>query len=223
MIQNGNAALGIEAYGRLKSEIRQNILPPGFQCTEPEFAEHLGMSRTPVREALIRLEADGLVQLIPRRGARVLPVSAEDMEDIYEILTALEPVAAANLARQRPSPATLTPLREAYLAMKQALDANDLDAWADADDLFHRTLLKLHGNERLSAFVSTLFNQAHRARTFTLRMREKPIKSTQEHGEILAALEAGNAELAEQLFREHRGRTKNELLSILRDFRLAQL
>ncbi len=223
MTSRGNAALGIEAYERLKHDIRQNILPPGFQRTEPEYAERLGMSRTPVREALIRLEADGLVKLIPRRGARVLPVSARDMEDIYEILTALEPAAAASLAKSRPDAEALSPLREAYVAMKQALDAEDLDAWAEADDLFHRILLEMHGNERLLGFVQNLYDQAHRARIITLRLREWPVKSTQEHEQILLALEAGDPVLAETVFRQHRERTCRELLAILNNFRLSQL
>ena len=89
-----------DAYDRLKAEILLGRMPPGFQAPEPEIALRLGMSRTPVREALIRLEAEGLVQLIPRRGARVLPVRAEDMREIYAILTALEPEAAAALSTQ---------------------------------------------------------------------------------------------------------------------------
>ncbi|MEL7167325.1 MAG: GntR family transcriptional regulator [Pseudomonadota bacterium] len=223
LASQGNAALSLEAYERLKQDIRQNILPPGHQDTEPEYAARLGMSRTPVREALIRLEADGLVQLIPRRGARVLPISLDDMEDIYEILTALEPAAAAKLASTRPSAEALAPLRQAYLAMETALDADDLDAWADADDLFHRRMLELHGNKRMLDYVSTLFDQAHRARMITLHMRDKPIKSTQEHKEILEALEAGQSQQVEEIFREHRERARRELLSLLRKFRLSQL
>lgn len=214
---------GIEAYERLKRDIRQNVLPAGFQETEPEYAARLGMSRTPVREALIRLEADGLVQLIPRHGARVLPVSASDMEDIYEILTALEPAAAAKLAATQPDAQTLTPLREACDAMEAALEADDLDAWAEADDRFHRTLLELHGNKRLIGFVQTLFDQAHRARIVTLRMRAKPVRSTQEHRHILDALLAGDARRVETLFRAHRQRAREELLDILHGFRLSQL
>ena len=110
-----------DAYLRLKEEIRSNDMPPGFQAPEPEIAERLGMSRTPVREALIRLEAEGLVELIPRRGARVLPIRTEDMKEIYEILTALEPDAAAALAARNPSPEALQPLIQATDEMEQAL------------------------------------------------------------------------------------------------------
>ena len=102
-----------DAYVRLKNEIRENRLPPGFQAPEPEIAERLGMSRTPVREALIRLEAEGLVELIPRRGARVMPISPTDMAEIYDLLTALEPLAARLVANRKPTAEELKPLKQA--------------------------------------------------------------------------------------------------------------
>ena len=119
-----------DAYDRLKAEILLGRMPPGFQAPEPEIALRLGMSRTPVREALIRLEAEGLVQLIPRRGARVLPVRAEDMREIYAILTALEPEAAAVLAESGAKAEDLAALEVAVAEMEAALAAQDLDRWA---------------------------------------------------------------------------------------------
>ncbi len=212
-----------DAYLRLKEEIRSNDMPPGFQAPEPEIAARLGMSRTPVREALIRLEAEGLVELIPRRGARVLPIRTEDMKEIYEILTALEPDAAAALAERKPSPEDLQPLIQATDEMEQALKDEDLDAWAAADDRFHIHLLELHGNGRLQAFVGALYDQAHRARIVTLRLRALPVKSTQEHREILERLAAGDADGTRKIFRQHRERAAKELLTLLDSYRLTQL
>lgn len=212
-----------DAYERLKQEILQNRMPPGFQAPEPEIALRLGMSRTPVREALIKLEAQGLVELIPRRGARVLPVSTEDMRDIYEILTALEPEAAARIARSRPTKDDLRALEQASQDMADALAEDDLDAWAVADDRFHRELLRMNGNKRLSAFVNTLFDQAHRVRMITLRLRARPVASTEEHREILGHILAGDAEKTRETFRAHRERAATELLAILGNYRLPQL
>nr|WP_239113267.1 GntR family transcriptional regulator [Shimia biformata] len=212
-----------DAYARLKGEILSNRLLPGFQAPEPEFAERLGMSRTPVREALLRLEAEGLVQLVPRRGARILPVLASDMTEIYDLLGALEPHAAAELARRNPSKAELAPLIAATDDMEAALDEGNLEKWAAADDRFHRTLLELHGNRRLIGFASSLYDQAHRARMVTLRMRDKPVRSTREHRDILDLLLSGDAEGVEQLFRDHRRRAASELLNILETFGLPQL
>lgn len=212
-----------DAYARLKEDIRSNLMPPGYQAPEPEIAERLGMSRTPVREALIRLEAEGLVELIPRRGARVLPIKAEDIKEIYQILTALEPDAAASLAERRPSAEELAPLRQATDEMAEALEAGDLDRWAAADDRFHITLLELHGNRRMHAFVSSMFDQAHRARIVTLRLRETPVRSTQEHREILDRLADGDVEGTRRVFRQHRERAATELLNLLENYRLPQL
>lgn len=212
-----------DAYDRMKLEILSNRLPPGFQAPEPEIAARLGMSRTPVREALIRLEADGLVELIPRRGARVLPVSTEDMREIYEILTALEPEVAARLAQRKPSEEEIAPLTNATGDMEQALATGDLDAWAMADDRFHRQLLELHGNRRLTAFANTLFDQAYRARAVTLRLRKPPVKSTKDHREILEKILEGDPQGARRSFRRHRERAAAELLHILENFRLPQL
>ena len=212
-----------DAYLRLKDEILQNRMPPGFQAPEPEIALQLGMSRTPVREALIRLESEGLVRLIPRHGALVLPVAADDMREIYEILTALEPEAAASLARKQPDRASLDALEAATRAMEAALRDNDLDAWAEADDRFHRTLLMLHANNRMTNFVSSLFDQVHRARMTTLRLRKPPEQSTREHREILEHILAGDAEKARKSFRAHRERAAAELLSILQSHDLQAL
>lgn len=211
------------AYAQLKNEILTNAMPPGFQAPEPEIAARLGMSRTPVREALIRLEAEGLVELIPRRGARVLPVLASDMQEIYEILSTLEPTAAAHLAARRPSDDELEELELAMRDMEHALDQNDLEAWAASDDRFHRELLRVHGNKRLAGIASSLFDQAHRARIVTLRLRDRPVRSTREHRDILNCLRSGDAERVRRVFSEHRERASSELLAILQNYGLPPL
>ncbi|MGP9568972.1 GntR family transcriptional regulator [Halomonas sp. AOP5-B2-8] len=212
-----------DAYEQLKDEIRSNRMPPGFQAPEPEIAARLGMSRTPIREALIRLESEGLVKMTPRRGAYVLPIRLDDMKEIYEILTSLEPDAAASLAARRPTDDELAPLVKATEEMEAALLIPDLEGWAAADDRFHRKLLDLQGNQRLNAIISTLNDQAHRARMITLRMRTLPIRSTEEHREILEHLRSGDAEAARSAFQKHRRRASEELLAILRNTGLSQL
>lgn len=211
------------AYARIKDDILSNRMALGYQAPEPEIADRLGMSRTPVREALIRLEAEGLVELIPRRGVRVLPIAASDMREIYEILTALEPDAAAALARRNPSAHDIAPLQDATQTMEEALQSGDLNAWAEADDRFHRTLLELNGNKRLTGFVETLYDQAHRARIITLRMRAVPVQSTQDHRDIVDALLAGRPGHVRKLFRAHRKRAARELLSLLESYQLPHL
>lgn len=211
------------AYERLKGEILLNRLPSGYQAPEPEIAANLGMSRTPVREALIRLEAEGLVELIPRRGVRVLPILPQDMAEIYEILTALEPEAAAHLAARGLTEIEFAALDDATTEMELALARDDLDSWAEADDRFHRKLLDIHGNRRMAAMVTTLSDQAHRARMVTLRMRSKPVNSTRDHRAILNHIRAGNQDAARAAFRAHRETASRELLAILKEYRLSQL
>lgn len=212
-----------DAYQVLKSQIRLNQLPAGHQAPEPELAVRLGVSRSTLREALIKLESEGLVELIPRRGARVLPLRADDMREIYEILTSVEPDVASRLAERKPSEGELEPLEEAARDMEIALERNDLEAWAEADDRFHLTLLLLHGNRRLSNMVTALNDQVHRARMVTLRLRELPAQSNEEHREILRCLRAGDATAAHAAFLNHRRRAATELLGILEKLGIGHL
>lgn len=212
-----------DIYNVLRSEIRSNTLAPGYQAPEPELALRLGVSRTTVREALIRLEAEGLVELIPRRGARVLPIRADDMKEIYEILTVLEPEVAGKLAASNPTQSELAPLASSVQRMEEALKQNNLDAWAEADNCFHLDLLDLHGNRRLRSFVSALNDQVHRARMVTLRLRDAPVQSNKEHRDILKALSDGDGKAAKKAFQLHRERAARELLDILDRSGIGQL
>lgn len=207
-------SLVTDAYAQLKTEIRQGRMPAGFQSPEPEVADRLGMSRTPVREALIRLQAEGLIKLIPRRGAHVLPIERADLEDIYEILTALEPEAAARLAERPLTGGDLAPMRLALTAMEQALEANNREDWRVADDQFHQHLLTLQGNSRLRAQVNPLLDQLHRVLMATLHLREHPARATTEHKELLEALEQGNPSGVRRTLRQHRKREAREVLEL---------
>ncbi len=221
------ASLSPPTVERAYKAIRQRILDaewaPGHQALEQDVALALGISRTPVREALMRLQNDGLVQVVPRHGMRVLPVSAADMREIYEILTALECLAVEILARSRPSALVLKPLVDATKLMDKALKAGDLDAWAAADETFHAQLVDLAGNRQLQATVMNYWDRAHRARMVTLRLRPKPVVSTQEHRALVERLAAGDADGAARVNRDHRQRASRELLAIFEQYRLVQL
>ena len=212
-----------EAYEQIHRRILDNAWPPGHRALEQEVALALGMSRTPVREALMRLQNEGLVEVIPRHGMRVLPVSPNDMREIYQILTALECMAAELLAQRQPSGKELEPLVAATKAMDKALKAGDLEAWAAADESFHRQLVELAGNRQLQATVMNYWDRAHRARMVTLRLRPKPVNSTREHRALVDRIAAGDADGAAQVFRAHRQRAGRELLAIFEHYRFAQL
>ena len=220
---NASASLVDVAYEKMRRLILDNVWPPGHRALEQEAALALGVSRTPVREAIMRLRNEGLVEVVPRHGLRVLPMSPTDMREIYEILTALECMAAETLARRKPTDAELKPLLDANKAMDKALKADDLDAWAAADESFHSHFLELAGNRQLQATVLNYWDRAHRARMFTLRLRPKPVNSTKEHMQIVERLRAGDAEGAAQVTRAHRLRATTELIAIFERYRLQQL
>ena len=203
------------AYAEIKRRILDDEYAAGYQATEPEIAEALGMSRTPVREALIRLEREGLVE--------VVPLSAADMRDIYQVLTCLETEAAGLLARRRPSPEELQPMLKAIADMDAALDAERLDAWADADERFHRALLELCGNRRLAALAFTVWDQVHRARHVTLRLRPRPWRSNVDHRALLAALGRGDEARARAVHHRHRVRAATMLTHVLEKHALSRL
>jgi DNA-binding GntR family transcriptional regulator len=211
------------AYQTMRRKILDNVWPPGHRALEQELALELGMSRTPVREALIRLQKEGLVEVIPRHGMSVLPVSADDMRDIYEMLTALESMAAELAVRRTPGEAQLKPLLDASRDMRVALKADDLEAWAAADERFHQHLVALSGNRLLIDAVQNCWDRAHRARMVTLRMRPKPTHSTREHMEVVENIRAGKARAAFEAHRAHRERGSRELLAILEQYRLKNL
>jgi DNA-binding GntR family transcriptional regulator len=211
------------AYLQIRRRILDNEWPPGHRALEQEVALALGMSRTPVREALMRLSSEGLVEVIPRHGMRVLPVAPTDMLEIYQILTALECMAAELVALRKPSAAELKPLVDATRAMDRALQIDDLDAWAAADERFHAQLLELAGNRQMQATVLNYWDRAHRARMFTLRLRPKPVNSTKEHMQMVERLLKGDADGAAKVTRAHRERANRELLEIFDRFKLAQM
>ena len=211
------------AYQELKRRILDNEMPAGFQALEQELAEMLAMSRTPVREALIRLADEGIVEVRPRHGMRVLPISISDMREIYEILTGLESTAAELVAKRGLEPQKLAALHAAVTEMETALAADDLPGWAQADEHFHNLLVEYSGNERLRTWVNTCRDQAHRARMATLRLRPKPVDSNKDHAAVVDAIERRDAEAARRLHHEHRVRAGVMLVEILQLHGITQL
>jgi DNA-binding GntR family transcriptional regulator len=107
--------------------------------------------------------------------------------------------------------------------MDKALKADDLDAWAAADERFHRALIDAAGNRQLQVTVLNYWDRAHRARMFSLKLRPKPVNSTREHMELVERLRAGDADGAASVNRAHRERASRELLAIFEHFKLAQM
>jgi DNA-binding GntR family transcriptional regulator len=214
-----------DAYQALKEAIRDNVFPPGFQGSEQEMALRLGMSRTPVHEAIIRLQEDGLVRVLSKRGVTVCPLAPEDVREIYDVLIAIESMAAELLA-DRPDEErqpVADALQEATARMEAALPDDDLPAWAAADDLFHRTLVERCGNGRIRRIAQTVTDQAHRARMLTLKLRPKPTGSIAAHGRIVGAIREGRAAEARRSARDHRVGARDELIPLIVSFGIKHL
>lgn len=227
--RDGEAAKGSAAtrsdvaYTELKRRVLDNEFPVGSFFLEQELADLLNMSRTPIREALVRLANEGLVEIRRRHGMRVLPISGQDMRDIYAILTSLEADVAAEVTRRGLSADEIATLRQSVDDMEAALQNDDLQAWADADARFHRDLVGASSNRRLRSVIEQYWEQAHRVRMLTLRLRPKPVQSTREHHDLIDAIEAGEPERAWQIHRTHRERAADMLAGILSSHGLTSL
>ncbi|MCF8151824.1 MAG: GntR family transcriptional regulator [Burkholderiaceae bacterium] len=212
-----------KAYRELRARILDNSMPSGEQYTEDELASMLDMSRTPTREAMLRLAGEGLVEVRPRHGMRVKPVSVVDMREIYEVLTALESTAAALAAARTDQGDSIKQLRHAISEMDAALKLDDLKAWARADEQFHTLLVAAAGNARLSELVQTYVGQSHRVRMLTLRLRAKPVMSNRDHEAVVDAVEAHDAKRAREIHFSHREQSGKMLVELLVGHGLTQL
>ncbi|WP_165222915.1 GntR family transcriptional regulator [Affinirhizobium pseudoryzae] len=213
------------AYQAIKEAIRNNVFPPGYQAAEVEIARQLGMSRTPVHEAMARLQEDGLVRILPKKGILICALSPIDIEEIYEVIIAMEGAAAARIARlpadQRRSIAD--DLQTATDAMHDALSNDNLAAWAVADERFHETLVARCGNRRLMRMAGTVADQLHRARMFTLNLRPLPTASALDHQTIIDQIAKGHAEAASHAARVHRQQARDLMLPLIAKLNLRNL
>ena len=205
------------AYDALKAAIRNNVFAPGYQGSEQDIATQLRMSRTPVHEAIIRLQEEGLVRVLPRRGVMVCPISPDDMREIYGVIIALETASSELLAEKPEDERSLIAdeLDSVNAQMEAALAADDLVDWAGADERFHQLLVERGGNRRLVRMFHTIMDQSHRARMLTLRLRPKPTASVAEHRAIVGAVRQGDARTARERAKQHRVSARDQLLPLL--------
>ena len=211
------------AYRDLKAKVLQNELPAGSSYFEPELAEMLGVNRTVAHEAAALLEREGLVEVRPRRGVRILPISADDMREIYDIITELEALAAELAAARGLTEAETDAFEAALVDMERAIDVDDLAAWADSDTRFHRLLARASGSRRLENAIEMHVAQAHRARLITLYLRPTPTGSNEDHRNLLTALKARDAAAAREIHWRHRRNARDLLVDILRRNSLKQV
>lgn len=211
------------AVDTLKDMILSNQLQAGSNHLEAELASLLGMSRTPVREATLILEAQGLVSVIPRHGVKILSISPKDMTEIYQVLTELECLSAELAATKNHPDEEFLVAETAIRDMENALENEDLEAWAVADDKFHSELVRLGENQRVINIFDMYTDQVKRARMLTLRLRPIPTKSNEDHRKVLEAIRSGQSEVAVKVHKEHRIQAGQMLVNLLEKFGLSNL
>jgi GntR family transcriptional regulator, rspAB operon transcriptional repressor len=202
------------AYHTVRLAIRNLVLPPGQAILEREISEALEMSRTPVREALVRLETEGMLTLVPRRGFIVAPIEAEDLREIYAIIGTLDGL-AIELAAERAEEDLLGRLDSIIDSQEEALRSGDLTKWSALDDEFHDRIVRCAGNQRLTGIIDSYADQSYRARLYTIGERPVPTRSIIEHRAIVAAMRAKDGKAARMLMESHRSRAQREILEVL--------
>ncbi|MFI9767528.1 GntR family transcriptional regulator [Streptomyces sp. NPDC052415] len=191
-------------YAHVKQAVLDRRYEGGTLLTEGELAEAVGVSRTPVREALLRLEVEGLIKLYPKKGALVLPVSAQEIADVVETRLLVEEHAARKAV---PAPAALIERLEHLLARQKAeAAAGDLAAAAVTDRCFHAEIVRSGGNAILSRLYDQLRDRQLRMGVAVMHSHPDRIaKTLTEHEEILDALRSGDAERAVGVVHRHVG------------------
>jgi DNA-binding GntR family transcriptional regulator len=193
-------ALYVRVAEQLRSRIEAHQLAPGSWIDEQVLTAELGISRTPLREALKVLAGEGLVTMKPRRGAYVTEVSARDLAEVYHLLALLESDAAADVAAHATA-ADVADLDALHTELES--NADDRDRFFAANERFHRRLLELGGNRWRHQLVADLRQVMKLNRHHSLFRQGRVEASLKEHRRILAALKAGDAPQAQALMRQH--------------------
>jgi DNA-binding GntR family transcriptional regulator len=194
-------------YQHVKQAVLDRRYEGGSLLTEGELAEAVGVSRTPVREALLRLETEGLIKLYPKKGALVLPVSAQEIADVVETRRLVEEY---TVRRAVPAPpALLERLAELLHAQAGHARSGDLAAFAVADRCFHAEIVRSAGNQILSRLYDQLRDRQLRMGVAVMHVHpDRTAQNLAEHTEIYEALRAGDGDRAAAAVLGHLGRVE---------------
>ncbi len=182
-------------FNELRQEILTGELAPGERLMEIHLADRLGVSRTPIREAIRMLELEGLVTMIPRRGAQVSQITEKQMNDVLEVRQALD-VLCVKLACERIDKEGLKRLEAACKAFEEAVESDDNRRIAQADVEFHNVIIEATGNDKLISMEDTFSQPMYRYRYEYIKDGSGHQNLVKEHREILSAIAAGDVEAA---------------------------
>ncbi|KKM09313.1 GntR family transcriptional regulator [Clostridiales bacterium PH28_bin88] len=203
-------------FETLREAIISGRLRPGERMMEVQLAEEMGVSRTPVREAIRKLELEGFVVMIPRKGAYVADISTKDIADVFEIRGALESL-AAGLAADRIADSELEELERLLVQVSECAEVQDLERLVEVDTQFHDVLYKASRNERLAQIISTLREQIQRFRKTSMGSPGRMRETLEEHRKIVDAISDRNVALAQSLALEHIENAENRILEFIRN------
>lgn len=191
-----------EATERIRDMIVEGRLTEGEWINEAELCQQLQISRTPLREALKVLAAEGLIELVPRRGAHVARLSAQEVADLFEALSGVEGL-AAELAAARMSEADFVRLRQLQIRIEQRHKAKDRLAYFHENQAIHMLIVRSSGNSAIIGIHARLIARVRRARYQAILSEARWSAAVEEHAQILAALEKRDARRASELMRRH--------------------
>lgn len=189
-------------FNTLRQAILRGELKPGERLMEIQLANKLGVSRTPIREAIRKLELEGLVLMIPRKGAEVADISEKSLRDVLEVRRALEEL-AGSLACERIRPEQIEQMRQAEQVFTDTLKTGDVTEIAEADEKFHDIIFLATGNQKLISMLNNLREQMYRYRVECLKRKELHQQLSDEHQEIIRMIEEKNKDETVRVIRRH--------------------
>jgi len=201
-INPSNLSLVNQAYKELKRIILEYRVPLGGKLNEGELAAALGISRTPVREAVNRLEKEGLVEIFPQRGAFVVQLSEKDIFELFLIRENLEGL-AAYLAAKKMKEDDLAKLESCIQGFKEPFTEKDVQRYAKEDFRFHQTIVAVSDAQRLIKLISTLYDHIRIFRLTTMGLSSRMKTSLAEHRLLVKAFRRKDPKGAEQMMRQH--------------------
>ena len=201
-------------FESIRGAIISGVLKPGERLMEVQMAEKLGVSRTPIREAIRKLELEGLVVMIPRKGAYVADLSLKDITDVLELRAALEGL-AAELAAARITDEEIEELEMIAMDFHKAIESDDMEGMIQKDIEFHDIIFKATRNEKLIQISNNLREQVQRFRVMYITKFKKSRTLATEHFEIAEAISNRNMDLAEKLAKRHIENAENYIISIV--------
>lgn len=209
----GRGAAKDRAHDYVKRQVLTGAFPGGELISEGEVAAALGMSRTPVREAFLRLEAEGLLRLYPQRGALVVPVSSEEARAVIEARQVLEQFAAGKVIRRGPAAreAVFERLSAQLHRQRDAAVRSDWEEFSDADRAFHDVALQEAGNAIVAGFYSSLRDRQMRMNRELVMHEERVRTILDEHRLFADAVRDGDLERTEEMLRTHLASTMRTL------------